>query len=224
MKIYGQRHKLHGHDVCDDIRKWQASVDTVFDVGANIGQTTTAFSEGFPEARFYCFEPVQSTYDLLNKNLSGVNAECFRVAMGAAPGQAPVYVTEHSLTNSLIRPPRVAESELVDITTVDRFAAEHRIDRISLLKIDTEGYDLEVLRGSSGMLADGRIDFVLVEVGFHPGDDRHVLFDDVRALLIPHGFAVLGIYDQTTEWSGEGRLRYANALFARGPEESRRIA
>jgi hypothetical protein len=35
----------------------------------------------------------------------------------------------------------------------------------------------------------------------------------VRDFLSPFGFQLLGIYDQTTEWSGEARLRYANALF-----------
>jgi hypothetical protein len=55
---------------------------------------------------------------------------------------------------------------------------------------------------------------VLAEVGFHPGDDRHVLFDHVRDYLVPFGFSVYGVYDQQLEWSGENRLRYANVCFA----------
>jgi len=76
-------------------------------------------------------------------------------------------------------------------------------------------YDLDVVQGASRMLAEGRVAMVLAEVGFTPGDDRHVLFDDVRGLLLPHCFSLLGIYGQQAEWSGEKKLRFANAMFSR---------
>jgi hypothetical protein len=101
----------------------------------------------------------------------------------------------------------------VEVTTVDNFADENRVSRIDLLKIDTEGFDLEVLKGAKRMFAEGRIQFTLVEVGFRPGDSRHVLFDEVRSFLSGFGFYVYGLYDQTLEWSGELRLRFANACF-----------
>ena len=75
-------------------------------------------------------------------------------------------------------------------------------------------FDLEVLRGGDKVLSAGRVAFVLAEVGLHPGDSRHVLFDDVREFLCAGGFYVYGFYDQNLEWSGTSRLRFANLCFA----------
>ena len=143
------------------------------------------------------------------------NIDCHNVALGGSDGQATIYLTGQSISSSLIKPNTIVGSEVVEIRTVDGFAAKSQIKRIDLLKIDTEGLDLEVLKGAQNMLSAGQIPFVLVEVGFHPGDTRHVLFDDVRSYLLPMGYALFGIYDQQLEWSGEQRLRYANVCFSK---------
>ena len=134
--------------------------------------------------------------------------------LGATSGQATIYIRECSLKNSLIKPDSFLSEELVKMSTVDIFASEHNIKRIDLLKIDTEGFDLEVLKGAENMLASGRVSFVLTEVGFHLSDKSHILFDEVRKFLLEKGFSVFGFYGQTLEWSGERRLRFADTLFA----------
>ena len=91
------------------------------------------------------------------------------------------------------------------------------ISRIDLLKVDAEGFDMEVLRGADRMLSAGRVGAVICEIGFHPCDERFVLFDEVREFLLPRGFSLFGIYDQQPEWSGEKRICYANALFLNVP-------
>ena len=73
---------------------------------------------------------------------------------------------------------------------------------IDFLKIDTEGVDLDVLKGGQSLLQSGAIPFILAEVGFHPNDDRKVLFDEVRHFLMPFGYHLFGIYDQNLEWTG----------------------
>jgi hypothetical protein len=90
---------------------------------------------------------------------------------------------------------------------------ENAIDRIDLLKIDVEGYDLKVLEGAKESLHARRIAFVIVEVGFDGNTSPHVQFEDVRIFLASHGYLVFGLYDQQVEWSGELRLRYANVCF-----------
>jgi FkbM family methyltransferase len=206
----------HGRDDCHDIRASGLPIRMIFDAGANDGASARKFLDAFPDATIHSFEPVGSTFDALRRNMENeARVHCHRLALGAAEGEATIYLTQHTSMNSLIRPEHVLGEETVLVTTIDAFAQAKAIDRADLLKIDTEGNDLEVLRGAERMLRDGRIAFVLAEVGFHRGDCRHVLFDDVRDFLAPHGFAVFGIYDQQPEWSGERRLRYANACFLR---------
>jgi hypothetical protein len=123
------------------------------------------------------------------------------------------------VTSSLVRPPadELRGVEEVDVTTLDDFLAANGVSAVDLLKIDAEGYDLEVLKGAEQTLSAGRVRVVMAEVGFHPGDDRHPLFDDVRDMLVDYGFAVFGIYEQHLEWTGEPALRFANAVFCKQP-------
>lgn len=211
-----KRASRHGLSECFDIRKSGCRISIVFDVGANNGGTASKFEVAFPKARIYCFEPVRATFETLKRNLKGhTNIACHNVAFGATEGQATVYLTGQSDTNSLVKPDTVVGQEVVEVCTVDGFSIRNpEIERIDLLKIDTEGFDLEVLKGAKDMLSAGKVSFVLTEVGFHPGDTRHVLFDDVRSYLLSMGFAVFGIYDQQLEWSGENRVRFANVCFS----------
>jgi len=212
VRVYSTR--PHGRDDCHDIQASNAAIKTVLDVGANDGGSALKFLSAFPKATIHSFEPVTRTFELLRKNVAAhPSIHCHQLAVGHEPGVARIYLTAHSTTSSLVRPDTVLEEESVRVTTVDDFAEAHSLERIDLLKVDTEGFDLEVLRGAERMLSSGRVGFVLAEVGFHRGDARHVLFDDVRDLLTSKGFSVFGIYDQQPEWSGENRLRYSNACF-----------
>ncbi len=109
--------------------------------------------------------------------------------------------------------------ERVSVTTLDLFARENDLQHIDLLKVDAEGHDLAVLEGAEQLLAAGRVTAVLVEVGFRREPNKFTLLDDARDLLAGHGLGLLGLYDQTREWSGIPRLRFANALFLRQPEQ-----
>jgi FkbM family methyltransferase len=206
----------HGVRECADIAACGCQVRTIFDVGANIGQTARRFRTAFPKAVIHCFEPVEETFHTLTHNLARDHSIfCHRLALSDRAGDAHIFVTENSSTCSLLTPDQFVREELVTVATVDTFSAAQGIARIDLLKIDAEGNDLNVLRGAEGMLSRSDVAFVLAEVGFTPGDDRHVLFDDVRDLLSPYGFRLFGIYGQQPEWTGERRLRFANALFSR---------
>lgn len=213
VRLYSVR--AHAREDWYDIRKSGCRIENIFDVGANIGQSAHKFRDAFPKANIYCFEPVRDLFQELHQSLTGDgHVQCFQVALGSVPGIGKIYLTDHSTTSSLIEPEISRGVEEVQIDTIDSFCAAHGTERIDLLKVDAEGFDLEVLKGAASLLSSARVAFVLVEVGFHPGDTRHVLFDHVREFLMPHGFHVYGFYDQNLEWSGESRLRFANVCFA----------
>jgi FkbM family methyltransferase len=215
LGIQINRASHHGHRDCTDIKRSGCQISVIFDIGANIGQSALKFKITFPKTKIYCFEPVKETFELLRVNTRRYdNISCHQIALGSSEGHTTIYFTGQSNTNSLIKPNKIVGSEAVQLCTVDRFASDNQIKRVDLLKIDTEGFDLEVLKGAQSMLSSGQIAFVLAEIGFHPGDTRHVLFDDVRSYLLPMGYAVFGIYDQQPEWSGEKRLRFANICFS----------
>ena len=106
-----------------------------------------------------------------------------------------------------------AVSTSVSTEPLDRFCERQNIDRIDLLKIDTEGHDLSVLQGARKMLADRKIGCVFTEVGLNPANDYHVSFDVMKAWLEGRGYYLFGLYDQAHEFDGESYLRRMNAAF-----------
>ncbi len=108
----------------------------------------------------------------------------------------------------------IAPLEEVGLETVDGFCHDQNIDHINYLKIDTEGGDFDVLRGSEGMLSRHRIDVVEVEAGMNSKNRRHVSFDAFMKFFEPKDYFLFGIYEQVNEWpKNEPHLRRTNPVF-----------
>jgi hypothetical protein len=104
--------------------------------------------------------------------------------------------------------------EDVERETVDEFCSDRGIDHIDFLKIDTEGHDLEVLRGSERLLSEQRVDVVEVEAGMNIGNKRHVSFADLDQYLQERNYFVFGIYEQVNEWPiHRPQLRRTNPIY-----------
>ena len=187
---------------------------TVFDVGANVGQTADGFSEDFRDADIYCFEPGRWAFGELKRNIEhGVwhNVQAYCCAVGERVGELDLYVpVETALASAMVRE---GAPERVPVITVDGFCAEKGIEQIDVLKIDTEGYELLVLAGAAKMLAAGKISAVLVETILHAqySSPRFVHLDALTAALPNH--ELFGLYDQRPCILGRQSLAYLNAAF-----------
>jgi FkbM family methyltransferase len=213
----------HGVEDVLDIAEWIAPTDVILDVGANDGESAIKFRAAFPSARIISFEPIASTFEDLKKNTRGRGIETHKLALGAATKSETMYVTRFSVTNSLVRPPddQLVGVEQVDVVTLDDFVRDQKIRNIGLLKIDAEGFDLEVIKGAAKTLASGDVKAILVEVGFQPGEKAHPLFDEIRDFVAQFGYRVFGFYSQRPEWTGEPSLNHANVMFYRAGGQSR---
>ncbi|MBN1218978.1 MAG: FkbM family methyltransferase [Anaerolineae bacterium] len=196
-------------------------VDTVFDVGANVGQSSKVYLARFPSSHIYCFEPVGDTFRQLQDNLKdNERVNCYQLALGSSKSKGIMIIQGRSIMSFLlgqsIKSPinNDVTTESVDIITLDEFCHTKRIDQINYLKIDTEGGDLEVLKGSLNMLTEQRIDLVEVEAGMNPSNNRHVPFEILKGFLEAHRYFIFGIYEQVNEWpTREPHLRRTNILF-----------
>ncbi|SFR99036.1 FkbM family methyltransferase [Sphingomonas jatrophae] len=197
-----------GDDVLVDLSRLVKPA-MIFDVGANIGQSSQKFARRFPSAAIHCFEPsAASAQRIRERKLRGV--EVHALALGSEAGTATLTLGADPATF------RIADGgdEAVAVDTIDAFCATRSIQRIDFVKIDTEGHDLEVLKGAAGMLAAHRIAAVQVEAGMNPENKLHVPFEALKAYLEGHGYRLFGFYDQASEWpTRQPHLRRANPLF-----------
>jgi FkbM family methyltransferase len=190
----------------------------VFDVGANRGQTTRTLKRHWPHAVVHAFEPVASTYATLTATVGGMNGvHCHPLALSDQAGVKTVRVLPNSQVNSL-KPNRAAADpaaviQELRLARLDDVCREHHIEQIDVLKTDTEGGDLDVLRGAGAMLADRRIRCILCEVSFDALDAQHTPFDPVRELLRTHGFRMHGLYECESLIPNHAGETYCNALF-----------
>ena len=179
----------------------------VFDVGANVGQTALRLSHCFPAATVYAFEPVDGTFDCLATNVaSHPQIRPFNVALGAECTRKDMIVyDDQSCVSSFLADAPYATAFLdganstplsVNVATVDDICRSEHIGIIDLLKIDTEGYDCEVLKGATAMLARNAVRFVYCEF-YSLGDPEQPRNGDlfpIARLLGRYGLCVAGLY------------------------------
>jgi FkbM family methyltransferase len=195
-----------------------ATPATALDIGANVGQTAILLKARFPAITVWSFEPVPSTFEKLTsrvKDLSGVTP--VQSAMGANAGSARITDTPIHAKNTLLvdHKPDGTRTVKVAVDTVDDFMKRSGLDHLDLLKIDTEGYEMEVLAGARTALTEGRISFVFAECTFYErAGEPHGDFRALDALLTPLGYRVVSFYTGGVDSDG---WSWGNVLFMLPP-------
>jgi len=123
--------------------------DTVIDVGANVGYYTRMASLLVGDAgRVLAFEPMPTALRLLRNNTTDLpNVTVEDKALSDHEGKEEFYVRDHGDTSSLVRD-QISFSVRVSVTTLDRKLSLASLERVDFIKIDVEGSELDVLRGS----------------------------------------------------------------------------
>ncbi len=168
---------------------------TIFDIGANVGQTAKSLAEVFPSSKIYSFEPVPETFAKLQNNTARIrNVECINMALGDTAGEA-VVTSDRDGRNTLLSGVPSEGSASTKVETVDGFCADRGIQRIDVLKTDTEGFETYVLKGASESLGKGVIDFIVAECDFFRRQgEPHGDFFEIHDQLAPLGFRVVSFY------------------------------
>jgi FkbM family methyltransferase len=188
---------------------------TVLDVGAHDGGYISEVLEFMPNANIFGFEPHPDSFNRLqkmqNKQCTVVNA-----AVGEAAGTCTLYDyaraqgSQHASTIAgvinEIHHDNDVNSWTVPRITLDDFVRTHAIPHIHLLKIDTEGAELNVLRGAESILKENKIDVIQLEFNsihvlsrVFVRDIRDALSNFVPYRLLPDGPVPLESYNPTTE-------------------------
>ena len=213
----------HGVDFLDDLIKLKLdeNFNVIFDVGANCGQSALRFRKKFPNSDIFSFEPFEETYHILKKNTNSKNILCYKIAFGKELKKINGFLDKNnptSLNNSLLEQnidSNFIKSEEINLCTIDDFCNKNYIDHIDYLKRDTEGYDLEVLKGAKKTISEKTVKFIETEVTFNNINKKHIHFQKIYEFLLDYNYQLFGIYDQQNEasWTGDFLLRRSNVVF-----------
>lgn len=160
----------------------------IFDVGANIGEWSAALLGQLKahiidkNVDLFSFEPVPSTAKTLRENLPSNEPRLHieEMALSSSTGKAEIYVAAANAgTNSLHADPAAAHQMAVSInlTTAAEFCESRGIRHVHLLKCDTEGHDMEVIRGALPLLKEERISVLQFEYNHRWVFSRNFLRD-----------------------------------------------
>jgi FkbM family methyltransferase len=182
---------------------------TIFDIGANIGDWTLAFVEnaaacGRSDYAIHLFEPSMTTARMLKAHLAQHESERIDIhafGMSSSPGCVAFHIVGDGVGVNSIHPPpgtAVLRTEQATMDTVDRFTAKKNMSHITLMKVDTEGHDLSVLKGASQLLERGAIAVVQFEYNHRWITSRTYLRDVFE--IAPTGYRIGKVTPHGIEW------------------------
>lgn len=193
----------------------------VVDVGANKGQFTLLALELFPQARIVAFEPLRAAGERFGRAV-GVEPRVRLVpaALGLTAGEADMHVSGRDDCSSLLDIAGLQElvpgaamvgTEKVRIGRLEDFLGEDDFTGPALLKIDVQGFELQVLQGCGDWLK--RFAWVYVELSFCELYAGQALADPVIRHLLAAGFSFTAVYNLSCD--AAGRPLQADILFSR---------
>ncbi len=197
---------------------------TIFDVGANVGDTVLEYHKIFGnQSRIYAFEPFADSFAQLEQNTSAYpNIFIFQKALGHQTGEAFFNVNSFAATNSLLDSTEVGISNWgeglletqrkikVPMQTIDDFVEEQKIEKIDLLKLDTQGSEYLVLQGAEKSIAAGKIKLIYMEMIVMPTYEGQKDLDENLKLLKGYGYELYNLYKSLNP---EGQLRFLYGIF-----------
>ena len=199
-------------------------VTTVLDVGGNDGKSVQWLSDAFPNAHICTFEPYPPSFERLRANIAKYpRVEAFNVALGDDNGTATYHANTKPGTGSLLpnsefiatfTPPHKVQpigSLTVAVERLDTFCSRHGIEKIDVLKIDTQGYERLILDGAGDMLYPEKIRGLFLEMLFVSLYQNQTWPHEILGLLHERGYRLFGF--SGVNFGFEHGWRWADAMF-----------
>jgi FkbM family methyltransferase len=216
-----RRHRVpFGVSWTDDVGHYLQGrpVRVAFDIGAHRGQTARKLLRAFPGVQVHSFEPLPENFAVLQETTAGIAVRNVNAAVSDRSGTVTIARARSSDRASVY-----GSGERVELpaVTVDDYVREQGVDRVDVLKIDTEGHEEAILRGSLAQLESGRTEFVFCECEFSArSTETHGDFHAIHALLEPLGYRVVSFYTGAVDKLG---WIWGDVLFRRAPGADERL-
>ncbi|MCX5988138.1 MAG: FkbM family methyltransferase [Chloroflexi bacterium] len=184
----------------------------IIQAGGHIGQEVPLFLRY--SDKIIIFEPQKDAYKLLAEKCKNTPVVHVNLALGSSPAEGAKMFKDNweQMSSSLLKPklhllqyPMITfnDTEYVSVTTIDQFFVDLTFP-YNMLVLDTQGFELEILRGARGRMS--RIDYVLCEVSLIELYQDCPLIDEIDSFLYSFGFERLELTLEGGTW-GEAFYR-----------------
>lgn len=192
-KYYKKRFEIPDPEISLKLLKQQGfTPKTIFDVGAFNGDFSTMARQIWPDADIVCFEGLPDKVEKLKLKFGNSNVKIVEGLVGERNDKDVKFFKVESATSVLEeQTPNDFEVGYQTMRTLDSCIEEFSLNNAQLLKIDTQGYEYNILKGFEKNLS--KVDVVLAELNFIDIHKNVKLAFDVIQLLDAHGFVMFDI-------------------------------
>jgi FkbM family methyltransferase len=196
---------------------------TVIDVG--VGTGTPELYKAYPRAHIILIEPMRDFAQYIDKITEAYDASVYYKAVSDAEGSVELlgdakdpHKSSFSTRTALSRTGNQLDKLIVEVTTLDQILVENpgMLSPI-VLKIDTEGHELAVIRGACELLR--KVDMVIMEVSIAPQFEGGYAFEDIIQEMKMLNFSVYSFLS-VNNVGNELRQRYTDVIFTRNIVEA----
>ena len=177
------------------------NIDTVLDIGGNVGRFSKTMEYLFPHAHIHAFEPLPSCFDQMTTLMAGYDKyQGYNIGLGDADGVLDMEESSHNPSSSLLPMadlhkkafPKASESmtKKVQVRKLDDIAPELNLGDHILIKVVVQGYEKKVIEGGLSTFAKAKL--LMLELSFQELYEGQPFFDDIYQLIKPLGFRFYG--------------------------------
>lgn len=183
------------------------NVKWILDIGANVGDVTLAALDTYPECNVICIEPVKRTFSTLSENLKyfSKRVHLYNIALSDHSGNEEINLMTFDGANSILPQsefhkhfnPHVKEldKETIILETLDDFSSKFPAQKIDIMKIDVEGYELNVLKGGKKFI-ENNVDTIIIEIALMRDESwKNQSIFEIFNILNEMGFRLVNVMD-----------------------------
>ena len=196
--------------------------NTLFlDIGAGEAESINRFKKILPHSIIHSFEPVEERINIITNWLKTFphnnNIILNHCAMGDKIEEKTFYVNGKTKNSSFLKlneknkQDHLKKEIKINVNTVDNYVKQNNIKYIDYLKIDTQGYEEEVLKGSIETLKLGIVKYIEVEIILSDYYEKTTNFYNMEKILLPLNYKLYHIQDIICKDGGQ--IEQIDALY-----------
>ncbi|HVW15747.1 MAG TPA: FkbM family methyltransferase [Mucilaginibacter sp.] len=196
------------------VRQKNTKVKVIYDVGANIGTWTMLAKSFFKDAQVHAFEPLSAhttKFAENTKNLGDIHLHKF--CLGNDDTSTIINISSFSDSSSILEATplefeqyqiKKVDEEEVEVKKISTLISENLLPPPDLIKLDVQGFELEVLKGAEDHLAHAR--YIIAEVSFKAYYKNQPLFLDIANYLSGYNFRIYAFGHSTPTGQELGQI------------------